>query len=117
MRFAFWVKRLEISIRLCANEMSSGHFRIIFLPADRSPKISADLILFVLIALEILGMARNWGRRKLVVDRFAHLGGYISGIGCAQAIKYQRRQQKEVEAERRKKLGLIDHIKEGRLGP
>ena len=79
--------------------------------------ISTDLILFALIALEIFGMARGWGRRKLVIDRFAHLGGYLSGISCALAIKRQRRRQKIMEVERRKKLGLIDHIKEGRLGP
>ncbi|MCJ1358317.1 MAG: hypothetical protein MMC33_008316 [Icmadophila ericetorum] len=96
---------------------SGGHFRIVFLPADRSPMISTDLILFALITLEIFGMARGWGRRKLVIDRFAHLGGYLSGISCALAIKRQRRRQKNMEVERRKKLGLIDHIKKGRLGP
>lgn len=53
------------------------------------------------------------------LDHWAHLGGYFTGIVGAEVIRARvnRRKHLEIEREeeRRKKLGFIDRVKEGRL--
>jgi len=40
------------------------------------------------------------------IDYWAHLGGYATGWAGAMVLKHRARRRKELEAERRQKLGL-----------
>ena len=82
-------------------------------PPENWPSISAMSFLGILIGLDILGLTRV--NRIVTIDHWAHLGGYLSGIGAAELLKMKAKQRKAIEMERRKHMGLIDRIKEGRV--
>ena len=78
------------------------------MPSNFSPVVSSNLILFVLLAFELFGIKRGFGR----IDHVAHLGGYIAGFVGGQAIKTRAKQRMEAERERKKNLSFADRIKE-----
>jgi rhomboid-like protein len=68
-------------------------------------------VLVPLILVEVVGIMRGWGR----LDHWAHLGGYAAGIVGATVLKQQAREQRRLEAERRKKTrGWSDQVLNGR---
>lgn len=82
-------------------------------PPEDWPSISSMMLLGLLIAGDVYGLLRKG--KSITIDHFAHLGGYTVGIASALALKEKLRRKKETEMERRKNLGIIDRIKEGRL--
>lgn len=82
-------------------------------PPENWPSISATMFLALMIAMEILSMRAK--KSVMLVDHWAHLGGYASGIVAAQLLNLRIRRKREAEKERRKNLGMLDRIKEGRL--
>jgi rhomboid-like protein len=82
-------------------------------PPDDWPSISSMAFLGLLIGLDLLG-AR--GKHNMIrVDHYNHLGGYAAGIGAAAWLERKRRRKREAEIERRKNMGFIDKIREGRI--
>ncbi|CZR60821.1 related to mitochondrial rhomboid protease [Phialocephala subalpina] len=81
-------------------------------PPDDWPSISAMTLLIFMIGLDIVSMRK--AKQIVTVDHWAHLGGYFSGMGAAAALKMRASQREKVEMERRKNLGIIDRIREGR---
>jgi len=57
----------------------------------------------------------KWNRTPITLDHWAHLGGYFSGIAGAELVRMRWRYRKKVEMERRRNLGVVDRVKEGRL--
>ncbi|KAI9820015.1 MAG: hypothetical protein M1827_006586 [Pycnora praestabilis] len=94
----------------CSLNSDKG-FSFVFLPQDLIPSMSSNFVLFALVAGEIYGIRKGWGR----VDHYAHLGGLGAGFVGAQILKYRARERRKVELERRKNLGFVDKIREGRL--
>lgn len=82
-------------------------------PPEGWPSISSMMLLGLLIAGDVYGLLRKG--KSITIDHFAHLGGYAVGIASALALKEKLRRKRETELERRKNLGIIDRIKEGRL--
>ncbi|TVY48260.1 Presenilins-associated rhomboid-like protein, mitochondrial [Lachnellula occidentalis] len=83
-------------------------------PPDDWPSLSALGMLVFMVGLDVLGL---W-RKKLnlrTVDHVAHLGGYAAGIGSAQLLMYRFRRRREIERERKKEMGIVDRIREGRM--
>ena len=101
----------EDDLKQSADTSTSAGFSLIFLPPDLLPPLSSNLLLSLLIAVEIAGITLKWRRS----DHLGHLGGLLSGIASAQVLKDRARQRKKAEELRRKNLGFIDRIKEGRL--
>jgi rhomboid-like protein len=82
-------------------------------PPENWPSLSAIGFLAILIGLDVFGLTRY--NKMITVDHWAHLGGYATGIGAAELLKMRRRQRRAIEMERRKNMGVIDRIREGRL--
>ena len=78
------------------------------MPSEFSPIVSSNVILFALLAFELFGIKRGFGR----IDHVAHLGGYFAGSAGGYAIKTRARHRMEAEKERRKNLSFVDSIKE-----
>lgn len=82
---------------------------LMFVPDSFLQGESRYAFLGVLIALDIYGFSRRFrtsigGRGNVNVDHLAHLGGYATGIGCAQALRYQRRNRKHGEEKKEKRM-------------
>lgn len=77
-----------------------------------APPLWVPLVL--IIGLDVFALTK-WNKAPITLDHWAHLGGYASGIGAAELLKYRQRQRREAELERRRNLGVVDRIKEGRL--
>lgn len=82
---------------------------LMFVPDRFLQGESRYALLGVLIALDVYGFIRRLripvgGSRKVDVDHPAHLGGYAAGIGCAQALRYQRRCRKQVDEKKEKSM-------------
>ncbi|KAH8591682.1 hypothetical protein B0O99DRAFT_631984 [Bisporella sp. PMI_857] len=86
--------------------------RAFFIP--EGIQIPSWVPLGIILALEIFPIAFSKGR-LIKVDHWAHLGGYMSGIGAAEHLRRKARQRGKLEAERRRNMGILDKIKEGRL--
>jgi rhomboid-like protein len=84
------------------------------LPADSSFTMPKWFPLSCFIFIELYSIWRS-GKRPPTMDHWAHLGGYVSGMIAADGLNYRRAELRKAEMERRKKQGLIDRIKEGRL--
>jgi rhomboid-like protein len=82
-------------------------------PPENWPSISAMGFLILLISLDIIGLTRL--NKVVSVDHWAHLGGYASGIAAAEMLNIKARERKALEAERRKNMGVIDRIREGKM--
>ena len=78
------------------------------------PPISGSLLLLAMISVDVVGASKGWTKYTRI-DHWAHLGGYATGIASAQTLNWKARQRRQAERERRKKLGFIDRIKDGRL--
>jgi rhomboid-like protein len=85
-----------------------------FLPSDANFSIPSWVPLLGFIGVDIYSLARR-SKAPVTMDHLAHLGGYGTGIAAAEALNYRRQQRKKAEMERRKNMGIIDKIKEGRL--
>lgn len=85
-----------------------------FLPKDSSFSIPSWVPLFCFIGVDVYSLAKR-GKVPVTMDHWAHIGGYGTGIIAAEALNYKRQLKKKAEMERRKKLGIIDKIREGRL--
>ncbi|KAF8858098.1 rhomboid-domain-containing protein [Acephala macrosclerotiorum] len=81
-------------------------------PPESWPSISAMTLLIFMIGLDVVSMRK--AKNIVTVDHWAHLGGYFSGIAAAGALKMRASQKEKVEMEKRKDLGIIDRIREGR---
>ncbi len=57
-----------------------------FIPDGYLPPLNTLTLLGVLVALEFLGLVGRWRS----IDHWAHIGGYVSGIGGAYLLKRQR---------------------------
>lgn len=82
-------------------------------PPENWPSISAISFLLFLIGMDVLGLAK--GNKMVTIDHWAHLGGYAAGMASAGVLGLRASQRKEREMERRRNLGVVDRIKEGRL--
>ena len=83
-------------------------------PPEGYPGVPAVAFLALLAGSDVLALTR-YNRTPITMDHWAHLGGYAAGIGAAELLKMRARRRKQIEMERRKNLGVIDRIKEGRL--
>jgi rhomboid-like protein len=81
-------------------------------PPEGWPSISALGFLVILIGLEIATL--NKLNAAMTFDHWAHLGGYAAGIASAQMLNMRVKQRKALEAERKKNLGIIDKIRDGK---
>lgn len=72
------------------------------------------LPLGLMIAVDALSLTRL-NKKPIKFDHWAHLGGYFTGMAAAEVIRARAERRKEAERERRKNMGLIDRIREGRL--
>lgn len=65
-------------------------------------------ILGFMIAIDVVGFTRGLrvpeAAKKVGVDHLAHLGGYAGGLGCAQALRYQRQQRQQMDEQKKKSL-------------
>lgn len=83
-------------------------------PPDSWPGIPSIAFLALLIGMDIFCLTK-WNKTPVTLDHWAHLGGYAAGIGAAELLKMKARRRKAFEEERRKNLGFVDRIREGRL--
>jgi membrane associated rhomboid family serine protease len=58
----------------------------VFIPDGYLPPLNTLTLLCVLVALEFLGLVGRWRS----IDHWAHIGGYLSGIGGAYLLKHRR---------------------------
>jgi rhomboid-like protein len=82
-------------------------------PPEGWPSMSALTFLMLMISLDIFGLSKH--NKIITADHWAHLGGYGGGIAAAQLLNMRAKRKREMEMERRKNLGIVDKIKEGRL--
>lgn len=82
-------------------------------PPESWPSISSLGFLCFLGSIDLLGLKK--GSKIVTVDHWAHLGGYASGAAAAALLRMRATRRKETEMERRKNLGFMDKIKEGRF--
>ncbi|KAE8443074.1 hypothetical protein EG329_002397 [Mollisiaceae sp. DMI_Dod_QoI] len=88
---------------------SSERVTFFGLPPEGWPSISAMTLLVFLIGLDVFGAVQK--HKMVTVDHWAHLGGYISGIGAAEIVKMRARRTKRAEMEGRKNLSVTDRIR------
>ncbi|RFU30013.1 hypothetical protein B7463_g6316, partial [Scytalidium lignicola] len=92
---------------------SDQSFKFLGLPPDPYPGIPAFVLLAILGALEVASVLGKGMRFKgSEVDHYAHLGGFVTGLGAAQMLKIRRAQRQKMEKERRKKMTVLDKLKE-----
>lgn len=98
----------------CYLSINSGEKIKLFgiFPPDDWPSLSALGVLVFMVGVDVLGLYKL---RSRTVDHVAHLGGYAAGIGSAQLLMYRSRRRREIERARRKEMGIVDRIKEGRV--
>lgn len=82
-------------------------------PPEDWPSISALALLALMVSADVFSVWK--GNRIITVDHWAHLGGYAAGAVAAGVVRRQIQVRKEREVERRRNLGIIDRIREGRL--
>lgn len=70
--------------------------------------------LFVMIGIDVFALTK-WNKKPIKFDHWAHIGGYLGGMAAADVIRARANNRKRLEIERRKNLGFIDRIREGRL--
>lgn len=70
--------------------------------------------LFIMIGIDAFALTK-WNTKPIKFDHWAHLGGYFTGMGAAEVIRARANYRKKLELERRKNLGVIERIREGRL--
>ena len=68
---------------------NSEKFSLIFLSHDMLPPVSSSSLLFVFLAVEVVGIVRRWQ----TIDHWAHLGGYLTGIAGAYWLKHRIKQR------------------------
>lgn len=82
-------------------------------PPEGWPSISGMVFLMLLVATDLYGIRKH--SKKITIDHANHLGGYAAGIAGAGLLRMKIKRQKEAEIERRKNMGFIDKIKEGKI--
>ncbi|KAI9790514.1 MAG: hypothetical protein M1816_005021 [Peltula sp. TS41687] len=66
---------------------SQAQFRLLFIPEDWLPPFSSTMLLVSLLAVEVTGIVFRFKG----VDHWAHLGGFLTGMAGAEALKWQWR--------------------------
>lgn len=82
-------------------------------PPEDWPSISALMLLALMVSADVFMVWR--GNKVITVDHWAHLGGYAAGAVAAGVLRRQQTERREREMERRKNLGIVGRIREGRL--
>ncbi|CZS90756.1 related to mitochondrial rhomboid protease [Rhynchosporium graminicola] len=82
-------------------------------PPENWPSISAIMLLAIFVAMDVYGVRR--GNSVVLVDHWAHLGGYASGTVAAFFVRKQQSLRREREVERRDEVEVADDAKEGKL--
>ncbi|TVY22251.1 Rhomboid protein, mitochondrial [Lachnellula hyalina] len=100
----------------CYLSINSGEKVKLFgiFPPDNWPSLSALGMLVFLVGVELFPLLSKSAMLGLV-DHTAHLGGYAAGIGSAQLLMYRLRRRREMERKRRKEMGIVDRIREGKV--
>ncbi|RDW88879.1 hypothetical protein BP6252_00911 [Coleophoma cylindrospora] len=95
---------------------SDSYMKFFGFPPDPAQGISGSAILAALLCYEVgsILLSRRSGM-GFKHDHASHLGGAFAGIVAAQILKNNAAEKKRKELERRKNLGFLDKIKEGRL--
>ena len=83
-------------------------------PPESWPGIPSIAFLALLIGSDVFCLTK-WNRTPITLDHWAHLGGYAAGIGAAEMLKIKAQRRRAIEEERRKNLGFVERIREGRL--
>lgn len=100
----------------CYLTLNSGDRLTIFgvFPPENWPSMSSMGLLAFLIGVEIYSLWRKpaWARE---IDSWSHLAGLLGGVGCAQLVMYRQRQRRDREAHRRKNMGVVGKIEEGKM--
>ncbi|KAH8808370.1 hypothetical protein F5884DRAFT_857906 [Xylogone sp. PMI_703] len=92
---------------------SEQSFKFLGLPPDPYPGVPAFVLLAILGGLEVASVLGKGVRfRGSEVDHYAHLGGFVTGLGAAQMLKIRREQRQKMERERRKHMTVLDKLKE-----
>ncbi|KAI9722226.1 MAG: hypothetical protein M1812_001698 [Candelaria pacifica] len=73
------------------NYNSDRQFSIFFIPPEWVPPLSSNTILAFILLIEVLGIRRGW---VAGVDRWAHLGGAMTGLVGSQLLKLRSKQRK-----------------------
>jgi rhomboid-like protein len=102
-----------VACYLCTNSGEKIKLFGVF-PPDDWPSLSSLGLLVLMIGADVYSLWRKKPMQQSV-DHWAHLGGYATGIGSAQIMMYRHRQRRDREIERRKKMGVVDRIKEGKV--
>lgn len=84
-------------------------------PPEGWPSISALSLLGFVVFLEAIALRKELRTRSGTIDHVSHLGGYAAGIGCSQLIQLRQQRRRAIEIERRRNMGFVDSIKEGRV--
>ena len=71
------------------------------------------MLLALMVSADVFMVWR--GNKVITVDHWAHLGGYAAGAVAAGVLRRQQTERREREMERRKNLGIVGRIREGRL--
>jgi len=72
------------------------------------------LPLFAMIGIDVFALTR-FNKQVIKYDHWCHIGGYLSGMAAAEVVRARANRGKKLEIERRKNMGFVDNIKEGRL--
>ena len=100
-----------IAAYLCLNSTEKIRIFGVFPPEDWF-SISALGFLVFLIGLEIATL--NKMGAVIMVDHWAHLGGYAAGIASAQMLRMQARRRKAIEEESKNTLGVVEKVSGGK---
>ena len=77
----------------------------VFLPDRFIHGWSPYIILGLMVAGDLIGATRRIrGIGQGGIDHIAHLGGYAAGLGCAQVLRYQRRQREQKDDEKKENI-------------
>lgn len=101
-----------VAAYLLLNSEDKVTFFGVFPPEDW-PSISALMLLALMVSMDVFSVWK--GNKIITVDHWAHLGGYAAGAVAAGVLRRQQKERREKEMERRRNLGVVGRIREGRL--
>ena len=88
----------------------------LFLPDHFMQGWSPYVVLGLMIVGDILGATKRLAPPGVAaVDHVSHLGGYVAGLWCAQAFRYQRRLRQPISDEKRNDIKSADEGSQSRM--